>query len=799
MRSFWRWSVRLAAGLLVIVLVLVGGVVAFVRYTIPPQSGAGSIAGLSAATQVRFDANGVPTIQAANEADAAAALGYLHARDRLFQMELMRRGASGRLSEVLGRATLRADRFSVALDLRRRAEADYPQLPAETRALLDAYARGVNAWIAERGSLAAIEFAVLGTPEPWTPTDSLLWGKVMGLFLSGNFRTEIARYALAERLERDRIEELWPRDRTAGQPGAALPPGPSPAHLSRLLAALPEFPIDAPLPSQASNAWVVAGRLSETGAPLLANDPHLAFTFPALWYLVRIELPQRSLVGATSPGVPFLVLGQSSGPNGGIAWGFTTTHADTQDVFVESVTPGRPDYYDTPDGPRPFTVRTATIPVRSGEPVALRIRETRHGPVLSDIDPEIGALVTEPYVLAVAAASLAPNDTSAAGLHALNRAQTIDQAEAALRQVTSPIQNVMVADSSGRIAMFVAGRIPLRRQGEGAWPVPGWDGMYDWQGFASWEQMPHVRDPESGRIANANNRIVPEGFTPLISRDWFGDGRYRRIQERLAERPRHTPESFAAIQTDALSIPARELRDAMLAGLSPATEAERRAVSLLAAWDGTMAVDRPEPLIWNAFVRAFTETLLREQGIPPGSWRESGPEFLGFLLGPGAHWCGGDCTQRRDAALDKAIAQLIELQGSDPAAWRWGDAHQVRLLHPILRFVPGMSRIAGAAAPVGGDATTVLRAAPRAGGGRWAWEAVHGAGYRAVYDLANPDASRFALAGGQSGHPFSASAKNLLDGWARGQTFTLVQPNADAPTLTLSPAAGSPVTVAPSN
>lgn len=795
MRSFWRWTVRLAGGLLVIVLLLAGGVVAFVRYTIPPQAGSGSIAGLSASTQVRFDANGVPTIQAANEADAAAALGYLHARERLFQMELMRRGASGRLSEVLGSATLRADRLSVALDLRRRAEADYPQLPAETRALLDAYARGVNAWINERGSMAAVEFTLLGTPEPWTPTDSLLWGKVMGLFLSGNFRTEIARYALAERLERAKIEELWPRDRTAGTPGAAATvPGPSAAHVARLLAALPEFPTDAPLPSHASNAWVIAGRHSETGAPLLANDPHLAFTFPALWYLVRIELPQRSLVGATSPGVPFLVLGQSTGPQGGIAWGFTTTHADTQDVFVESITPGRPDHYDTPDGPRPFTVRTATIPVRNGDAIALRIRDTRHGPVLSDIDPDIGALVVEPYVLAVAAASLAPNDTSAAGLHALNRAQTMDEAEAALRQVTSPMQNVMVADRTGRIAMFVPGRLPVRRQGEGAWPVPGWDGVHDWDGFATWEQMPHVRDPDSGRIANANNRIVPEGFSPLISRDWFGDGRYRRIQERLAERPRHTPESFAAIQVDALSIPARELRDAMLAGLTPATDPERRAVALLAAWDGTMAADRPEPLIWNALIRAFTDTLLREQGIPPGAWRESGPEFLAFLLGPGAHWCGGDCTARRDAALDKAVAQLIELQGNDPAAWRWGDAHKVRLLHPILRFVPGMSRIAGAAAPVAGDATTVLRAAPRAGGGYWAWEAVHGAGYRAVYDLANPDASRFALAGGQSGHPFAPSAKNLLDAWARGDTFTLIRPGAEAPTLTLSP-----VTVAPSN
>jgi penicillin amidase len=786
MRSILRFAVPLLAGLLVLVLLVAAGLVGLAWHTKPPLAGAGAIPGLLGPVEVRFDERAIPTIIAGNENDAAAALGYLHARERLFQMELMRRGASGRLSEVLGSATLRADRFSLALDLRRRAEADYPALPADTRALLDAYARGVNAWIAERGQLAALEFVALGTPEPWTPTDSLLWGKVMGLFLSGNFRTELARLGLAERVERARIEELWPRDTTQGAPGAALPGAAD--HARRVAAALPEFPTDAPLPSHASNAWVVDARHSASGAPLLANDPHLAFTMPALWYLVRIELPDRTLTGATSPGVPFLVLGQNTGPRGTVAWGFTTTHSDTQDVFVESVTPGRPDHYDTPEGPRPFRMRTVQIPVRFGEPLTLRVRETRHGPVLSDIDPEIGRLAQEPYVLAVSAASLAPGDTSAAGLHRLNRAHSVAEAEAALRLVLSPMQNVMVADNTGAIAMFVVGRLPLRRNGDGAWPVPGWDGVHDWEGFATWEQMPHVRSPASGRIVNANNRIVPEGFTPLISRDWFGDGRYRRIHERLAAQPKHDTASFAAMQNDTMSIPARETRAAMLAGLQPTDATRRRALALLAAWDGDMHADRPEPLIWNAFTRAFTETLLRQSDVPPGSWRESSPEFLTFLLGPGAHWCGGDCTPRRAEALDKAVAQLVELQGENPDEWRWGTAHQVRLLHPVLRLVPGMGRLSGHSAPVGGDATTVLRAAPRGGGGPWAWEAVHGAGYRAAYDLANPAASRFALAGGQSGHPFAAGATDLLEAWARGESFTLARPDEAAPRLTLSPA-----------
>ena len=262
-------------------------------------------------------------------------------------MELMRRAASGRLSEIAGPATLALDRTMRTLGLRRRAVADYPALPAETRAVLEAYARGVNAWIAERGRFSAPESLFLGAPEPWEPVDSLLWGETMGLWLSPNWRTELSRQSLAGRVPQQMIDELWPPAAGDGRPEAALAPALSHA-AGELAAVLPRFPDPYTLPSSASNEWAVDGRHTATGAPLLAGDPHLAFGFPAIWYLARIETPDGVLAGATAPGVPFLVLGH----NGHIAWTFTTTGADVQDVFIE--TPAGDGQYQTPDGPRPF-------------------------------------------------------------------------------------------------------------------------------------------------------------------------------------------------------------------------------------------------------------------------------------------------------------------------------------------------------------------------------------------------------------------------------------------------------------
>lgn len=769
LRRFVRRGILTAALLLVLTAASVGSLL---WASLLPREGQFALPGLSARITVAEDELGIPRITAANERDAAMALGWLHARDRMFQMDLMRRNAAGRLAELAGPAALRLDRFSRTLGLRLRAEEDFAALPAETRDILQAYADGVNAWITAKGRLAAPEFLALGAPEPWHPADSLLWAKTMGLWLSNNWRTEIDRARLASLLPPDWLAELWPADDSPGRPDrqAALPA----AWLGRIAAAIPRFPEDAPLPSTASNIWAVSGAHSVNGAPLLASDPHLGFNAPILWYLARIELPDgRFRAGATSPGVPFMVIGR----NERVAWGFTTTSSDTQDVFIERL--AGPDQYLTPDGPRPFAEREEIIHVRGGVPEILRVRETRHGPVVSDLGGDTEGATSEGTVLAVRMANLEPRDSAAAGLLALNRAGSIADARAAAALITSPPQNLMVADAAGSIAMYLTGRTPVRRVGDGNLPMPGWDGSHDWTGFVPFDDMPHRENPPGGVLVNANNRVQPEGEAPFLGRDWFGDWRFRRIQELLAQRDRQAPGDFAAMQRDSVSLFAREALPVLRAIPRPPGEAGM-ARDLLLSWDGAMDIDRPQPLIFNAWWQQAARLALAHGGVPPGGWPATA-EFLRFVLRPdgrGAHWCsprteaeapdpnpsslaGSACASLAGEALDEAVAGLSARFGPDPAAWRWGAAHQARFQHPLLRFLPMLGAWSTIAVPTPGDGETVNRGGLGAG-----FAHVHGAGLRAVFDLSRPDGAWAVIGTGQSGNPLSRHWSDQTPLWA---------------------------------
>jgi len=781
-----RGLVGLGALLLLVLLGLAGAL----WWTLPPRSGTLALPALSAPVEIAFDARGIPTIRARSERDAFVAMGWLHARDRLFQMEMMRRGASGRLAEIAGEAGLRNDRFVRLLGLARRAEADLAALPQDTRNALEAYAAGVNAYVAARGRFAAPEFLLLGAPGPWRPADSLLWGKVMGLWLSGNWRTDLARGRLAGLLPPERLAELWPSDDSPGRPDLAA--AADPAQLARVAAAIPRFPGEAPLPDAASNAWAVAARRSATGAPLLANDPHLGFGAPILWYLARIELPGgRTRAGATAPGVPFIVIGR----NERLAWGFTTTHSDTQDVFVERLA-GGPDAYETPDGPRPFAVREEVIRVgsplslRAPREVRLRVRETRHGPVISDLDAPPAGNAGDGTVLAVAMANLAPGDTAATGLLALNRARNVAEARAAAALVTSPPQNLMLADAEGSIALVLTGRVPVRRGGDGSLPARGWDGSADWTGWVPFGSLPHLADPPSGLLANANNRVAPPDSPVFLGRDWFGDWRDRRIRELLAARERHAPADFAAMQRDVVSLFARDLLPALRAAPRPAGAAGT-AFDLVAAWDGAAAADRPEPLIFNAWVRELGRAALAAGGVPEGAW-DASPEFLRFVLRPdgrGAHWCGPrGCPALAAAALEAATARLQARFGPDPAAWRWGAAHVARFEHPMLRFVPLLGALTRLEAETPGDGETINR-----GGLRADFANVHGPGLRAVFDLSSPTAALAVIATGQSGNPLSEHWGDMLQPWRDGGVVSLGErPSRPHAVVVLSPRRRNP-------
>ena len=784
-----RFAFRLVRRLLVLLVVLAVTVPLVVvaagwgllQVTLPPARDEAAIPGLSAPVSITLDRHGIPYVRAANELDAWAAIGWLHARDRMFQLELMRRGGSGRLAELVGAQGLRLDRYVRLLGLHLAAEADWRSLPEETRAALSAYARGVNAWIAAKGRWSAPEFVVLGiTPEPWRETDSLLWGKVMAVFLSGNARTELARLRLSTAMSRARIDELWPHDGSDGNPIASLPAlGP---HLDRVLAAIPAFGEDAPVPPSASNIWAVTGPRSSTGLPLLANDPHLAFSQPVQWHLARVAWPGTTLVGAFAPGVPFLVLGR----NDDIAWGMTTTHSDTQDVFIERLVGD--DAYLAPDGPRPFAVREERFRVRFGGDRTMRVRSTRNGPVLSDLDPTPGT--PEGHVLAVAMTALVPGDSAAAALHRLNRARSFAEAERAVASIGAPQQNIVIADRAGRMGMLMPARIPLRRAGDGSFPAPGWDGSHDWTGFAPFEALPRFVDPPSQRIVNANNRVVPDDFPVFLTRDWWGDWRHRRIIERLDAEGPQTALSMAAIQMDEVSLAARTLIPLMTAIPEPSGARAVEALALLRAWDGTMAADRPEPLIYTAWVmqlgRRITAAAL---GPEQETFRESTAEFLAFALTRGQHWCGAEgCAALLAAALDDALADLAARQGEALARWRWGEAHVVRFQHPLMRFVPVIGPWFGTSFPTGGDSHTVMRAGVRFSG-RNPFENIHGAGYRGSYDLAEPEASRFIIATGQSGHPLSPHYRDLAATWWTGGTIAIpAAPVGETGAITLLPA-----------
>lgn len=772
-RRILRWAGRTLLGLLILVVVAAGGLAAALWWTLPAGDGRVALPGLAAPVEIAFDANAIPRIRADSEADAWAALGWLHARDRLFQMEMMRRGATGRVAEITGSAALRFDRYMRLFGFEQRAAMDLATLPAETRAALEAYARGVNAWIAARGRFAAPEFVVLGAPEPWRPLDSLLWGKAMGLSLSGNFRGDLDRARLAAILPPERLAALWPVDTSPGRPdrpdlgaGSGPPAGMSAIEplrgLESLIAHLPRFPEENPIPSSASNAWAVGGTRSTGGAPLLASDPHLGYQAPVLWYLARIELPGgRVLAGATAPGVPGIVIGR----NERLAWGFTTTHSDTQDVFVERL--AGPDAYETPEGPRPFTVREEIIRVRFGEPVTMRVRESRHGPVLSDLDAPQGR--ADGTVVALAMANLAPADTAAAGLLALNSGRSIADARAAARLITSPPQNLTVADADGGIAMYLTGRTPIRRAGDGSLPVPGWDGAHDWTGFVPFDAMPHVENPASGMVANGNNRPAPADGPVFLGAEWNGDWRFRRIGQMLAGAPRHDARGFGAMQADTLSLFALEVLPALRAAPRPGGAAGA-AQDLVAGWDGRAAAGRPEPLILHASLGRFGRALLASAGVTEDAWRAT-PEFLARILtdsAAGRAWCGeGGCGPALSAALTQAVADLAPVHGPDPAAWRWGAAHPARFDHPVLRFVPFLGDRVRISAPSPGDGETVNRAGSRGeSGGIFA--NVHGAGFRGVFDLADPAGAFVVIATGQSGHFLSKHWSDLTARWVGG-------------------------------
>ncbi|MFO1189668.1 MAG: penicillin acylase family protein [Alphaproteobacteria bacterium] len=754
------------------VVVASGGMALWLAGTMPRTAGELRIAGLSQPASISRDQFGIVLIRAATAHDAQIALGYAHAQDRLWQMDVQRRLGAGRLAEIFGERALRSDRFMRTLGLARLADAQTASLDADVRDALAAYATGVNAAITGKGRRLPPEFGVLGyAPEPWTASDSLLWGRVMAMQLSTNMREELLWARLLLRLPPERVAALWADDDPAAGPqtlaraDASLGTLP----LARLAAALPDS-VDA---GGASNSWALAGQRTSSGAPLLANDPHLGLQTPGVWYLARIETPDGVLAGATAPGVPFLVLGH----NGRVAWSMTTTHGDTMDLFIERVDPADPSRYLTPTGAQPFVTRSEQIRIKGGGVETLAIRETRHGPVVSDVAGVAQDVAGAGHVLALSAAGLAPDDRTPMALHHMNQATDAAAFLKALQDFNSPQQNITFADSSGRIGFAMPARIPIRRAGNGLQPVPGWDGSHDWVGFVPFADRPAAMDPPDGLLVNANNRIVGNDYPHPIAVHWPASYRARRVIDVLGETPGHDPGQSALLQSDTVSLAAREILPLLLERVAPGDVL----AGLLAGWDGTARRNGPEALVFNAWQRELQRLLfIDDLGEAFGEFADPDPRLIARILRNDEPWCDDtmtpaveSCRDMVGKALVAARAALSEAYGNDPARWRWGDAHRANFRHGLLRFVPGLGNLVGVTIETDGDDFTVNRASPSSRGGNARFDHVHGAGLRAVYDLGNLDQSLFMITPGQSGHPLSRHFVDLAQVWRDGDHITL--------------------------
>ena len=774
-----RWLKRLSLVLVLLVLLAAGGGWAFLASSLPQTKGTLDLPGLEHPVTVVRDGLGVPTIKADSTHDLYLALGFVHAQDRLWQMDLQRRVAQGRLSEIFGADALGTDRFMRTLGLYRHAAAGVPFVSPEFKAVLDAYAQGVNDFISS-GKTLPIEFTLLGyRPDAWTPPDSLVVGKLFDLQLTGNYRQELLHAKLAQTLSADEIHELFPDYPKAG-----------PVALGKLAALTRDLPLDALLaalpdvvgPKRASNNWVVDGAHSVTGKPLLANDPHLDYAEPLIWYLARLEAPNLTQAGATVAGSPALILGH----NDRIAWGYTTTDADVEDVFVEKIDPADPTHYLTPDGSAPFDSFEEQIPVKGQAPESLTVRTTRHGPVISDLtgnplsQPEAG------QVLALQTSFLIDDDRSSEAQWRVGLARGWPSWVDALRLFTAPMQNMVYADRDGNIGFFAPGQVPIRKQGDGTVPVPGWSGEYDWDGWIPFEELPQAFNPPSGHIATANNKIVPDSYPYLLTHDWDGPYRVERIEAGLTETPRQSIDSSAALQGDVVSLSAKHLMPLMLAS-DPADARAKSAMDLLSHWDSKMVADRPEPLIFIAWLRALNKHLYQPALGPlfERYWAMRSLATEGVLT-QHQHWCGqGGCGAALQASLADALDELTAKYGADMGAWRWGTAHPALFAHPIFHRLPVLRQIFDRQAPADGSADTVDAGAFQFGNPDGPYTDIHGPALRAIYDLSDLDKSVFLTALGQSAHVLSPHYADFLPRWrtfdwlrlphdAQGETLTLV-------------------------
>ena len=791
----FRWLLRLFTGLVVLGLLGLLTSYYFLSRSLPDYTEDFSLAGVSAPVEiVRNNAN-VPHIFGAKDEDVYFALGFAHAQDRLWQMTQLRRTAQGRLSETFGQSTVRVDEILRRYDIYGLALQSVEAQDAQTKLALQAYANGVNAWIGQVNSGArgrgAPEF-FLFEPEiaVWQPADSIAILKLMALQLSTHLTSEVRRARASLLLSDARVRDLLPDDPGTGI--AALPdyadlvPGVQPGADPVRLADTPLSPFPEAGMGGASNAWAAAPDRSAAGGTLLANDPHLDFSAPSVWYLARLQLASGGVIGATIPGVPAVLLGRSEA----VGWGLTSSYLDDQDVHVEQLNPDNPEQYRTPDGWADFETRRSILTVKDAPPVTLTLRWTQNGPVLPGSHFDLAAITPPGHVASVSWTALSAADTTMTAAIRMMQARSVADGLAAGELFVAPSQNLMLADRDG-IAMQIIGAMPRRdpkNQSQGRMPTQGWLPENRWLGVFPYADNPRFVNPATGILGNTNNKTVDRPFPNHVSFDWGDTQRIARWLRLMQTREVHTRDSFIEAQLDTVSNAARTLLPLVGADLwftdeaSPAGTPERRrsqALDMLAEWNGEMNEHLPEPLIYSAWLRALQDRLIRDEiGPMADDFTHPDPVFIERVYrntDGAAVWCDilqsspvETCSDLARLALEDALQGLVERYGPNLESWRWGDAHQAHQDHPVLGAVPVLRHLVNIRQSTSGDDDTLMRGRT-SGKDPDPFTSVQGAGYRGVYDFADPDSSVFVISTGQSGHPLSRHYDDLGELWRRGE------------------------------
>ena len=752
-----------AAGwvLLATALLVVLGVAVYWRWSrraLPQVDGEVRLPGLTAPVTVRRDALGVPHLQASSLPDLMRAQGYVTAQDRMWQMDLLRRRAEGQLAEAFGPAALVADRDVRTLGLGDAARRAWPHVPPDLRVLVEAYTDGINAWLSTHGDALPLEFRLLHyAPRPWEAADSLAVGKLLALDLAQGWEDEALRATAYDRLPADVQAMLFPKlfaqDRILIGHDVTVPSGAGEAVTET---------------ARGSNNWVISGAHTASGRPLLANDPHLGLGVPSIWSAVHLTSPEIDVAGVVLPGTPGVTLGR----NRRIAWGCTNVHDDSADLYVEEFDPRDPDLYRTADGWERVQVRHEPIRVREGSlsaswrTVDHVVRVTRHGPLVT-----IGA---RQYALRWTA--LQDDAVELTAFARLQRAGNWDEFRDAVRTFPGPAQNFVYADVDGHIGWYAAGRMPIRRGGDGARPYPGASADGDWLGFVPFDEMPHVFDPPSGRIVTANNRLVGTDYRYKVTRGGIGPWRAAALFEDLEAREGWTTDDFARLQGERLSLPHRDLAHALLeaAARHKGDAAWDEVAREMAGWDGRLEPEsRAAALAVLTFRAVGARVILpRVARLPMGrplSRRVAAIHKL--ILERPASWvppADKDWDGVLAGAWRAAEAEIADTLGADRSHWNWGALNVMVVQHPLARAASVLGPLLSPpAARMGGANTTpnVLGITPTG--------AVEGPSMRFIANLADPDDTRLVNFMGQSGHAASAHYADQFEAWRAVETRRL--------------------------